>query len=188
MYLFKTPRYLGKPPLEDECGGRRAPPAITSYQRSTAWHRTSQRNCGIQQSISKNTIWRSLACMGFNNREHTGQLCSCPGQTARGSYSEIRNISSRLSMSGKRLSGLINRGAEPRHNDGALAVMRTQHEATDASRIVTALQVQRGEVWYRVDFFQRAHTPSVKHCRCLNVRTCLSIITTSCIHNQGHDY
>lgn len=44
------------------------------------------------------------------------------------------------------MSGLINRGAEPRHNDGALAVMRTQHEATDASRIVTALQVQRGEV------------------------------------------
>ena len=81
MYLFKTPCYLGKPPLEDECGGRRAPRAITSYQRCTAWHRTSQRNCGIQQSISKNTIWCSLACMGFNNREHAGQLCSCPGQT-----------------------------------------------------------------------------------------------------------
>lgn len=47
---------------------------------------------------------------------------------------------------------------------------------------------QRGEVWYRVEFFQLAHTPSVKHCRCLNVRTCLSIIATSCIHNQGHDH
>lgn len=99
--------YLGRPPLECERGGRRAPRAITSYQkgpRQDSEHRSAIVGNGNQFPRTPScSVW---SARGVTTDEHSGQL-SCPQRSAQGSYSEIRRICTRLPMSGKRSSGLI---------------------------------------------------------------------------------